>query len=443
LVGSLKLLMQRQQVRRVLSEIRVYKNLDSAVLERVLASFKHIHNKQGECVVEEGEAWSYFSIILDGTVQVANKARGVLGEMGPGKWFGDFKTPTAMASIICKADTTIARLSTNDFSRATISSTYVTHEQSKAATVRVRSLQESKEIHFNQLKMYNVLGVGTFSKVRLTHYRDQESNKDFWFAMKCIDKRTVVQHGAEAQIMNEVDIIQKLDHPFIIALSATFKDENKLYMLTELVQGGEFFTFIANRGILSDEESRFYAANVLLAVEYMHNHNIVYRDLKPENIVMASNGYLKLVDLGFAKRMTSGQTYTVCGTPDYIAPEIVASKGHNKAVDWWSLGVLLFEMLTGLTPYYDPQGNVFKIYERIMKEQLQFPKEPKLCGEVKALITSLLFVKPERRLGSFKVPYKPSVKKPEELLSVYDEEPEETFTDFCRWDPPFDLIGRR
>jgi len=218
--------------------------------------------------------------------------------------------------------------------------------------------------------------------------------------------------------------------------------------------------------VLRDDEARFYAANVLLAVEHMHNNNIIYRDLKPETIVMATNGYLKLVDLGFAKKMDAHLTYTVCGTPDYIAPEIVASKGHNKAVDYWSLGVLVYEMLTGLTPYYDPNGNVFQIYERIINERLSFPAEPRIAPEVRALISSLLFVNPSRRLGSFKggandvkehawfrtldfvqleartikAPNKPQAKKPEQMVQENAIEPQETYTDTCDWDPDFDML---
>ena len=260
-------------------------------------------------------------------------------------------------------------------------------------------------------------------------------------------------------ILKPVSILSPSHH------HSTFQDANKLYFLTELVQGGEFFNFIANRGTLNDEEAKFYTGNTLLALEHMHNNNIIYRDLKPENMVMATNGYLKLVDLGFAKKMDQGQTYTVCGTPDYIAPEIIASKGHNKAVDYWSLGVLVYEQLTGLTPYYDPNGNVFQIYEKIVNEQLRFPPEPKLSAEVKSLISALLTVNPARRIGSFKggandikdhvwfqgfdfkalearmmkVPYKPPAKSPEDMIKDYEEEPEETFHDFCRWDPDFEL----
>jgi len=212
-------------------------------------------------------------------------------------------------------------------------------------------------------------------------------------------------------------------------------------------------------------QAKFYTGNTLLALEHMHNNNIIYRDLKPENIVMATNGYLKLVDLGFAKKMESGQTYTVCGTPDYIAPEVVASKGHNKAVDYWSLGVLVYEQLTGLTPYYDPNGNVFQIYEKIINEELRYPPEAKLSMEVKSLISALLCVNPSRRMGSYKggandvkqhiwfsgfnfndlearvmkVPYKPPASTPEQMIQSYVEEPEEVFQDNCKWDPDFDI----
>jgi len=460
--GSLKALLQRQQIARVLSEIKTYKSLPTPVIQRVLNAFQHLHSESGSIVVEEGNPWPYFCIILEGTVQVCNSTRGLRGEMGPGKWFGDFKTPRAMATIKCKNNTIIARLSMESFQTANMK-----HVRRGVSSMAV-NLGRMQSIDWEDLQMYNTLGVGTFSKVKLTKYTCPRSQEIFWFAMKCVDKRTVVQHGAEQQIMNELHLIQQLNHPLIIGLSATFKDQDKLYLLTELVQGGEFFNYIANKGVLRNEEAQFYGANVLLAIEHMHNNNIIYRDLKPENIVMATNGYLKLVDLGFAKKMDNHMTYTVCGTPDYIAPEIVASKGHNKAVDYWSLGVLIYEMLTGLTPYYDPNGNVFQIYERIINERLQFPPEPKLSGEVKALISSLLFVNPSRRLGSFKggaldvkdhswfrssidflqlearqikAPYKPPSKRPEVMIQESEIEAEEVFHDNCAWDPEFDMLA--
>ena len=126
---------------------------------------------------------------------------------------------------------------------------------------------------------------------------------------------------------------------------ATYKDTHRLYFLLEVSLGGELFTVLRARQAFDEPTARFYAASVVLAFEYLHSRDIIYRDLKPENLMMTEEGFLRVTDFGFAKVIPDGRTYTLCGTPDYLAPEIVSGKGHGKGVDWWTLGIFLFEML--------------------------------------------------------------------------------------------------
>lgn len=146
-------------------------------------------------------------------------------------------------------------------------------------------------------------------------------------------------------------------HPFILKLYQTFKDQSKLYMLLEFVQGGELFSVLhtpQNDGV-PDAQAKFYAAGVLLGLAYLHGKDIAYRDLKPENCLIDKHGYPKVVDFGFAK-VIQGKTFTLCGTPEYLAPELVLGRGHNRAVDYWAYGILLYEMEAGYSPFSDPQG---------------------------------------------------------------------------------------
>lgn len=141
----------------------------------------------------------------------------------------------------------------------------------------------------------------------------------------------------------------------------------------------------------------FYAAHVLLIFEYLHNQNIVYRDLKPENILIATDGYLKLTDFGFAK-VIENRTFTICGTPEYLAPEIIQNQGHGKPVDWWTLGVLLYEMIAGIDPFADE--NPLKVYQNIIKGKLHFPKG--FDSDAKSLVRHLLVNDLSRRYGNLK-----------------------------------------
>jgi len=167
-------------------------------------------------------------------------------------------------------------------------------------------------------------------------------------------------------VTQERDVLISLNHPFILELLSTYQDKNTLYMLFELVQGGELFNYMQ----LQDDytvplhQARFYGACVLDALQYAHSRDVLYRDLKPENLMIDKEGYIRIVDFGFAK-VVQDQTFTVLGTPEYLAPEIVLGKGYGKTVDYWAMGVLIFEMLAGhsafVNPYQDtPQMQIFK-----------------------------------------------------------------------------------
>jgi len=184
------------------------------------------------------------------------------------------------------------------------------------------------------------------------------------------------------------------NHPFIVKLHATYKSKDRLYFLLDPVMGGELFTVLRKNRLFPESTARFYAASVLLAFEHMHAREYVYRDLKPENLLIDYDGYIKVTDFGFAKRVKT-KTWTLCGTPEYLAPEIVAGKGHGKGVDWWTLGVLIFEMLASYTPFYHEDH--MKMYQKIARGKVKYP--PHFSMEAKDLCRQLLEPQPTRRLG--------------------------------------------
>lgn len=239
----------------------------------------------------------------------------------------------------------------------------------------------------------DILGTGTFGRVTLVQYK---KNLKF-YALKTLKKMDVIRLKQVEHVNSEKNILLKVDHPYIVKLYCTFQDFKHLYMIFEYVRGGELFTHLRRAGNFPNEWAKFYAAEIVLVLEYLHSLRIIYRDLKPENILLDHQGHIKITDFGFAKEVED-RTWTLCGTPEYLAPEIIQSKGHGKAVDWWALGILIFEMLAGYPPFYD--DNPFGIYEKILAGRIQFP--PFFESAAKDLLRRLLVADRSRRLGNLK-----------------------------------------
>lgn len=186
--------------------------------------------------------------------------------------------------------------------------------------------------------------------------------------------------------------------PFIVSLHYAFQSNNKLYLITDLMIGGELFYHLKRAEKFSEERARMYAAQLVLAIEYLHSRNIIYRDLKPENILLGEDGYLKITDFGLSKQGVEDgvKTNTVCGTPEYLAPEILVGIGHDKSVDWWSLGALLYEMLTGSPPFYS-QDKTKMFMNRLEKQVVM---KSWFSPNAVSLLQGLLERDPRQRLGA-------------------------------------------
>uniref|UniRef100_A0A8C2GZS3 cGMP-dependent protein kinase n=1 Tax=Cyprinus carpio TaxID=7962 RepID=A0A8C2GZS3_CYPCA len=221
------------------------------------------------------------------------------------------------------------------------------------------------------------------------------------FAMKILKKRHIVDTRQQEHIRSEKLIMQEAHSDFIVRLYRTFKDSKYLYMLMEACLGGELWTILRDRGNFDDSTTRFYTACVVEAFAYLHSKGIIYRDLKPENLILDHRGYAKLVDFGFAKKIGFGKkTWTFCGTPEYVAPEIILNKGHDISADYWSLGILMYELLTGSPPFSGPDP--MKTYNIILRgiDMIEFPK--KITKNAANLIKKLCRDTPSERLGNLK-----------------------------------------
>ncbi|XP_058458368.1 cAMP-dependent protein kinase catalytic subunit PRKX [Malaya genurostris] len=253
--------------------------------------------------------------------------------------------------------------------------------------------KQPREYDLDDFQILKTIGTGTFGRVCLC--RDRHTDK-YW-AMKILAMADVIRLKQIEHVKNEKNILQEIDHPFIVNMRWHNKDDCCLYMLFEYVSGGELFSYLRNAGRFDNTTANFYACEIVLALEYLHTLSVVYRDLKPENLLLDRDGHLKITDFGFAKKLKD-RTWTLCGTPEYLAPEIIQSKGHNKAVDWWALGILIHEMLVGYPPFYD--DNPFGIYEKILSGKIEWSRH--IEPVAKDLIKKLLVQDRTKRLGNMK-----------------------------------------
>jgi len=408
LLGGLMATLDKNLGIRVLKALPIFKELNNAERDEIVEEFQLTFFQDGEHIVRQGEHGDTFYIIKEGAAIVSKLventgSRAVIATLKVGDYFGEgalLRDEPRGADVVAKGQVKAFVLDRASFDRhmSKMKGNLTQHlsvrlDQTDDAVKQIQRGVES-QIQFQELTQIRTLGTGTFGRVKLVEHKKLKMT----FALKILQKAQIVAYGQQVNVMNEKNILAECDHPFILRLFKTFKDKNCLYMLLELVQGGELFGLLhVHGGKLEDKHARFYAACVLDALEYLHDRTICYRDLKPENLMIASDGYLKVVDFGFAKRVKD-KTYTLCGTPEYLAPELVLGKGHNKGVDYWALGILIFEMVTGGSPFADPvNGDHMVICKNIVRAKIMFPSI--YPEKAKDLTQQLLVREAHMRLG--------------------------------------------
>ncbi|BGP12782.1 hypothetical protein JCM10213_007296 [Rhodosporidiobolus nylandii] len=255
------------------------------------------------------------------------------------------------------------------------------------------SRKTSSRYSLTDFSFIRTLGTGSFGRVHLV--RSQHNQRSY--AIKVLSKERVVKMKQVEHTNSEREMLERVRHPFLVNLWGTFKDSKNLYMVMDFVAGGELFSLLRKSQRFPDPVAKFFAAEVALALDYLHSLDIIYRDLKPENILLGADGHVKITDFGFAKHVPD-ITWTLCGTPDYLAPEIVQSRGYNKSVDWYALGVLMFEMLAGYPPFFTEDSNPMRLYEKIIAGKIRYPAY--FTPEAKDLLKSLLTTDITKRFGN-------------------------------------------
>lgn len=260
--------------------------------------------------------------------------------------------------------------------------------------------RDSERVGPDCFELLTVLGKGGYGKVFQVR-KVQGSQMGKIFAMKVLKKAKIVRNAKDtAHTRAEREILETVRHPFIVDLWYAFQTGGKLYLILECLSGGELFMQLEKEGIFMEDTACFYLSEITLALGHLHSNGIIYRDLKPENIMLNHEGHIKLTDFGLCKESIHDGTvtHTFCGTIEYMAPEILNRSGHNRAVDWWSLGALMFDMMTGSPPFTGE--NRKKTIDKILKCKICLP--PYLTPDARDLIKKLLKKNAPQRLGSGK-----------------------------------------
>ncbi|XP_052766750.1 RAC serine/threonine-protein kinase-like isoform X2 [Mya arenaria] len=252
---------------------------------------------------------------------------------------------------------------------------------------------ERKKKNLEDFQFLKMLGKGTFGKVILC----KEKSTNHLYAIKILKKAVIIQKDEVAHTLTENRVLQTTKHPFLTQLKYSFQTPDRLCFVMEYVNGGELFFHLSRERVFAEERTKFYGAEIISALGYLHENNIVYRDLKLENLLLDKDGHIKIADFGLCKEEMyyGASTKTFCGTPEYLAPEVLEDNDYGRAVDWWGTGVVMYEMMCGRLPFYNRDHDV--LFELILLEQVRFPRT--LSEDAKNLLGCMLVKNPKERLG--------------------------------------------
>ncbi|KAH9255147.1 hypothetical protein BASA81_006906 [Batrachochytrium salamandrivorans] len=395
LLGPLRSVMDANMKERVVESLPILKELNPRLRQEVVADFELESFTMNEQIVKQGEVnVDKFYVVRAGVVRVLENGLEI-AVLREGNWFGEMALlndePRVASCIACSPVVELFVLRKATFQTLVHESKILnsTNEHRKSLNLLRRTLSSSNSScgvktpptptakkmerrvvnSLQDLERLHILGKGTFGTVYLVSHFQQ------FYALKSMNKANLVRCEQKSNVMNEKQILIECDsHPFVLELFQTFQDRDTLYMLLEFVQGGELFSIMQEKFRFPLYATIFYSACIVDVFEHIHALGVVYRDLKPENVLIDRWGYVKLADFGFAKRVVD-KTYTLCGTPEYLAPEVVLGSGHDKGVDYWGVGILIYEMLVGMSPFadeYDDDQHV--VCNNIVRSRVGFDK---------------------------------------------------------------------
>jgi len=388
-IGPLAEALERTFCKKVINSIDIFNKLAPQDRARLFSELTVKSVPSGATVIEEGSTNDTFYIIKHGSVDVLKSDGAKLATKTSGGYFGERSILTAepaVATVVATAETELMMLSKATFEKIL--------GPMQVLLDRIAEQDKEREkmggVAWSDLDVRMVLGEGSFGSVRLAIHKPTKTA----YALKALHKGHLISTNQINNTVNEKRIMMKCKHPLILSCLGSYNSPTHVSLLLTLAQGGELFTRISKVGVFKPAEASLYCAMVTSALGFLSARSIAHRDLKLENLLFGADGYLMLVDFGFAKEITD-KTWTFCGTPDYLAPEILAHKGHNWAVDWWTLGILTYEMLHGEPPFasHDQMETFQKIQRGTYRMGSRVP------ADAKDLIERLLVHNPAKRLG--------------------------------------------
>ncbi|XP_068608711.1 cGMP-dependent protein kinase 1-like [Brachionichthys hirsutus] len=402
-------LIKYSQYTDFLRSVPSFQSLPEDVLSKLADALEETRYSDSDYIIRQGATGDTFFIISEGEVKVsqqnlASDEQVMVKSLSKGDWFGEQALTgedVRTASVTAVGDVTCLVIDRESFKQLIGGLDAADSKQHDSDEVKAKLQAEADFFSSVTLADFNIistLGMGGFSRVELVQPKNDAGRS---YALKVLKKRHIMDNSQQGHILSERRIMMEAHSPFIIRLYRTFRDSKYLYMLLEACLGGELWTLLRDRGSFDDGTTRFYTGCVIEALAFLHVRGIIYRDLKPENIILDQTGYAKLVDFGFAKKVGLGKkTWTFCGTPEYVAPEVILNKGHDSSADCWSLGILVFELLTGSPPFSG--SDPMKTYNIILRgiDMIEFPK--KITKSAANLIKRLCRDNPSERLGNQK-----------------------------------------
>jgi len=394
---------------KFLSSLPIFAPLKPHEIYNLTQACREVTFRSGESI--GNDAASDFYVVLGGTALIMRHRSNSLTlsggeEISQGNFFmSKINRNNALYSVTASTDLKCLKIAANDYTllvapymrleynERSDGSWSETDDESTSDLELPKDFKNRVPYSLHDFVPVAVAGTGSFGQVVLVKVKGGENEKKV-YALKLLEKNQVINSGQIENVLNERRIMFMMDSPFIIKLYATYHDEMCVYFLLEKALGGELFWLLKRKTSFIESTARFYLGCIVLAFEHIHSHMIIYRDLKPENVLISSSGYVKVTDFGFAKRMN--QSTSLCGTPAYMAPEMITGGIQSFAVDWWCAGILLFEMVVGEVPFKDSKH--MKMYEKIMESPPNLPE--KVSEECHELTHKLLEKNSFRRLGS-------------------------------------------
>lgn len=382
--GDFREIARENKIVQVLCGVPLLKNLSIQKIQSLVPLFKMKSFKKDEVLFRQKEVGDTFYIISKGSARILvdNKELRVVSK---NDFFGErsiLKNEARTATVIAKEELKCWVLSSEDFSSIL--------EGPVHQNLIKRMQLQNDSIQLSDLNPISLIGKGQFGSVFLC--TDKNNNE---YALKTIPRGMISHYDLVENLILERKILCLLDHPMIVKLVKTFKDQNRVYLLMEYVKGQDLFDVLRCINILKESDSLFYASCLVLILQCVHSMGIIYRDLKPENVMIDADGYPKLVDFGIS-RLIKSRTYTIIGTPHYMAPEVITGKGYGIQADYWSLGIMIYEFIYCNVPFAPKEDDPYSVYEKILERNLNFPEQASIPVANK-LIQQLLSTNPSLR----------------------------------------------